>query len=60
MVEHDADTILAADYVLDLGPGAGMNGGQVVFAGTPEEMLKDPASLTGQYLSGVKKIERPP
>ncbi|MFH1135028.1 MAG: excinuclease ABC subunit UvrA [Pseudomonadota bacterium] len=60
VVEHDADTIMAADYVLDLGPGAGMNGGEVVFAGTPEEMLKSEASLTGQYLSGIKKIERPP
>ena len=59
VVEHDAETILAADYVLDLGPGAGRNGGRVVFSGPPEGLLEDAESLTGQYLSGRKKIEIP-
>src|SRR6201996_4047180 len=55
VVEHDEDTIRKADYVLDLGPGAGKNGGQVVAEGTPEEVMANPASITGQYLAG--KIE---
>ena len=59
VVEHDADTILAADHVLDLGPGAGLKGGEVVFSGTPEELLKSETSLTGQYLSGQKQIVTP-
>jgi excinuclease ABC subunit A len=59
VVEHDEETINAADMVVDMGPGAGVKGGQVVFAGTPENLLKDVDSLTGQYLSGRKKIEVP-
>jgi excinuclease ABC subunit A len=59
VVEHDEDTIRSADYVVDMGPGAGVNGGQVVFAGTPQELLTHPSSLTGQYLSGRKSISIP-
>jgi len=59
VVEHDIDTMLAADYILDIGPGAGKHGGEVVFAGTPEEILKDKTSITGQYLSGKKQISVP-
>jgi excinuclease ABC subunit A len=59
VVEHDADTIIRADYVIDLGPGAGRLGGGLVAAGTPAEILSSPASLTGQYLSGKLKIETP-
>jgi len=59
LVEHDEETILACDHVLDMGPGAGMKGGNVVFSGTPEELLKSSDSLTGEYLSGRKKIEIP-
>jgi len=59
VVEHDEDTIRAADYVVDMGPAAGMKGGEVVFAGTPGQMIRDKNSLTGQYLSGRKKIEVP-
>ncbi|MFH1090574.1 MAG: excinuclease ABC subunit UvrA, partial [Pseudomonadota bacterium] len=59
VVEHDAETILTADYVVDLGPGAGLNGGYVVFSGTPAALLKYEPSLTGQYLSGQKKIAVP-
>ncbi len=59
VVEHDRDTILAADYVLDIGPGAGENGGYLVAAGTPKEVVNHPGSLTGQYLSGVKQIAVP-
>src|SRR6266702_4415536 len=55
VVEHDEDTIRKADYVLDLGPGAGKNGGLLIAAGTPQEVMDNPASLTGQYLAG--KIE---
>jgi Excinuclease ABC subunit A len=51
VVEHDEDTILAADYVLDMGPGAGVHGGEVVAQGTPKEIMANPASLTGRYLS---------
>ncbi|KDE46013.1 hypothetical protein DI43_17045 [Geobacillus sp. CAMR12739] len=54
VVEHDEDTMLAADYLIDIGPGAGIHGGEVVAAGTPEEVMNDPNSLTGQYLSGKK------
>ncbi len=59
VVEHDTDTILAADYVVDIGPEAGENGGNVVFKGTPEELLKCDTSITGRYLSGKEKIEVP-
>jgi excinuclease ABC subunit A len=59
VVEHDEDTMLAADYIIDIGPGAGIHGGQVVAQGTPEEIMKDPNSLTGQYLSGKKFIPVP-
>ncbi|MBQ9897885.1 MAG: excinuclease ABC subunit UvrA, partial [Ruminococcus sp.] len=59
VVEHDDDTMLAADYIVDIGPGAGINGGQVVFAGTVDKLLKCRESITGQYLSGRKKIEIP-
>jgi excinuclease ABC subunit A len=56
VVEHDADTILQADYVIDLGPGAGRLGGALVASGTPQQIEKNPESLTGQYLSGKLKI----
>jgi excinuclease ABC subunit A len=59
VVEHDPDTILAADYILDLGPGAGEHGGKLVFAGTRDAMLADPHSLTGRYLRGELKIAVP-
>ncbi|RKN78905.1 excinuclease ABC subunit UvrA [Paenibacillus ginsengarvi] len=59
VVEHDEDTMLAADYLIDIGPGAGIHGGQIVSQGTPEEIMKDPNSLTGQYLSGRKFIPIP-
>ena len=59
VVEHDEDTIREADYLLDIGPGAGVHGGNVVAAGTPEEVSKNPASITGRYLSGVEKIDVP-
>jgi excinuclease ABC subunit A len=56
VVEHDEDTIRKADYVLDLGPGAGKNGGELIAAGTPQEVMENPASLTGQYLAGKVEI----
>ncbi len=59
VVEHDAETIRSADYIIDLGPGAGENGGYVVCADTPDEVAKNPESITGQYLAGIKKIEIP-
>ncbi|HBN10949.1 MAG TPA: excinuclease ABC subunit UvrA [Ruminococcus sp.] len=59
VVEHDSDTMLAADYIVDIGPGAGINGGEVVFAGTPDEILKCERSVTGQYLSGKKSVPVP-
>ena len=59
VVEHDEDTIRHADYLLDIGPGAGIAGGHVVAAGTPDEVAKNPDSITGRYLSGVEKIEVP-
>jgi len=59
VVEHDEETIRAADYVIDIGPGAGVNGGNIVFAGSPAELSAHQTSLTGQYLSGRKKIEVP-
>ncbi|KAA6450793.1 excinuclease ABC subunit UvrA [Bacillus swezeyi] len=59
VVEHDEDTMLAADYLIDIGPGAGVHGGEVISAGTPEEVMNDDRSLTGQYLSGKKFIPLP-
>lgn len=59
VVEHDEDTIRSADYLLDIGPGAGVAGGEVVAAGTPAEVAKNPASMTGRYLSGKEKIDVP-
>ena len=59
VVEHDTDTMLASDYLIDIGPGAGEFGGQVMAAGTPEEVMKNPNSLTGKYLSGIEKIDVP-
>lgn len=60
VVEHDAAMIRAADHVIDMGPGAGIHGGQVISAGSPAEIQADPASLTGAYLSGRRRIPRPP
>jgi excinuclease ABC subunit A len=60
VVEHDEETILAADYVIDIGPGAGINGGEIIFAGPPSELIVHDTSLTGQYLSGRKCIAVPP
>lgn len=59
VVEHDDDTMRAADYLVDIGPGAGEHGGQIVSSGTPQKVMKDKKSLTGQYLSGKKCIEVP-
>ncbi|MCA1033762.1 MULTISPECIES: excinuclease ABC subunit UvrA [Bacillus] len=59
VVEHDEDTMIAADYLIDVGPGAGVHGGQIVSQGTPAEVMDDPNSLTGQYLSGKKFIPLP-
>lgn len=59
VVEHDEDTMMAADYIIDIGPGAGIHGGNIMAQGTPKEVMEDPNSLTGQYLSGRKFIEVP-
>ncbi|WP_339047963.1 excinuclease ABC subunit UvrA [Candidatus Mesenet endosymbiont of Phosphuga atrata] len=59
VVEHDEDTIMNADYVIDIGPGAGVNGGKIIAQGTPEEIKKNPSSITGQYLSKNKVIPIP-
>lgn len=59
VVEHDEETIQKADYVVDMGPGAGINGGNVVFSGTPNELITCETSLTGQYLSGKRQIKTP-
>ncbi len=59
IVEHDAEAILSADHLVDLGPGAGVHGGRVVAQGTPEEVMSNPASLTGQYLTGRRRIPLP-
>jgi len=59
VVEHDTDTMLKADYLVDIGPKAGMHGGEIVAEGTPEEVMKNKNSLTGRYLSGIEKIEIP-
>ena len=56
VVEHDEDAIRSADYVVDMGPGAGVHGGRVVAQGTPQQVIQDPASITGQYLSGQRRI----
>ena len=56
VVEHDEDAILSADYVVDIGPGAGIHGGHIVAQGTPEEVMASPNSITGQYLTGVRQI----
>ncbi len=60
VVEHDEETMREADHIIDIGPGAGVNGGRVVAAGTLQEIMDTPNSLTGQYLSGQKRIEIPP
>lgn len=59
VVEHDEDTMLAADHLIDIGPGAGVHGGEIVAQGTPNQVMKNKKSLTGQYLSGKKQIEMP-
>ena len=59
VVEHDTDTMLASDYLVDIGPGAGINGGEVMAAGTPLEVMENPNSLTGKYLKGIEKIDVP-
>ncbi|WP_158893815.1 MULTISPECIES: excinuclease ABC subunit UvrA [unclassified Pseudomonas] len=59
VVEHDEDAILLADYVIDIGPGAGVHGGQIIAEGTPDQVMRHPDSVTGQYLSGRKKIAVP-
>ncbi len=59
VVEHDEDAIRAADYLIDMGPGAGIHGGEIVAQGTPEQVMQDPASLTGQYLTGQREIPLP-
>ncbi len=59
VVEHDEDTMLAADYLIDIGPGAGVHGGQIISAGPPQEVMNDPKSLTGEYLSGKRFIPLP-
>ena len=59
VVEHDEETMLESDYIVDIGPGAGIHGGHIVSAGTPDEVMNDENSITGQYLSGRKKIEIP-
>ena len=59
VVEHDEDAIRHADYVFDIGPGAGVHGGQIIARGTPDEIAADPASITGQYLSGTREISVP-
>ena len=59
VVEHDEETMMEADYIVDIGPGAGINGGQVVAVGTPQEIIDNPASISGDYLSGRRKIAVP-
>ncbi len=59
VVEHDEDAVMAADYVVDIGPGAGVHGGQIVARGTPQEIMANSASLTGQYISGAREIRGP-
>jgi excinuclease ABC subunit A len=59
VVEHDEDAIRAADYLVDMGPGAGIHGGRVIASGKPDQVMQNPASLTGQYLTGMRQIELP-
>ncbi len=59
VVEHDEDTMMAADYLIDIGPGAGEHGGRIVAAGTPEEVANNKNSITGDYLSGKKIYSSP-
>src|SRR3712207_9250050 len=59
VVEHDEDAILQADYVLDVGPGAGIHGGEIVAQGTPDQIMADPNSLTGKYLTGEMSVHVP-
>ena len=59
VVEHDEEAILTADHVVDMGPGAGIHGGEVVAEGTPEQVMANPESITGQYLTGFKQIAMP-
>ncbi len=59
VVEHDEDAILAADHVVDVGPGAGIHGGEIIAQGTPHEIMANPKSLTGQYLTGARKCRVP-
>ena len=59
VVEHDEETMLSSDWIVDIGPGAGVHGGEVIFSGTPEEILKSEDSITGKYLSGRERIEVP-
>src|SRR6185369_10114520 len=59
VVEHDEETIRTADYLLDIGPGAGIHGGHVIAAGSPDEVAKHKDSVTGQYLTGTKSIAVP-
>jgi excinuclease ABC subunit A len=59
VVEHDRDAIFAADYLVDMGPSAGVHGGRIVAMGTPEEVMRNPASVTGPYLSGAKRLQPP-
>lgn len=59
VVEHDEETIMASDHIIDIGPGAGINGGEVIFSGPPEDLVKSETSLTGLYLSGKRQIEVP-
>ena len=60
VVEHDEDTMRAADWIVDIGPGAGVHGGEVIAQGTVEDICAEPRSITGQYLSGARKIPSPP
>ena len=60
VVEHDEGAIRAADFVLDIGPGAGIHGGRVVAQGAPEDIVRNPNSITGQYLAGIQEIPTPP
>src|SRR5690606_35938560 len=59
VVEHDEGTMLAADHIIDIGPGAGANGGKIIATGTAEDIMKNKDSITGAYLSGRKRIEIP-
>src|SRR5262249_25590392 len=59
VVEHDEEAILTADYVIDMGPAAGVHGGEIIAQGAPADVMANPQSLTGQYLSGAREIELP-